>query len=163
MEQMTRVKILAMALLFARLASAAEKSNFTFSVAYGPHPVGFRVMQHYDYTRSYERVDAEGNVIPGERARPIQTLIWYPAQTATSAKPMLFGRYLDLMATEDDFTPLNAQQRALKLKALLQANYITKNYEREPGSGNQSLRKCRPSARAFSGGHLCTQPERLSV
>jgi tetratricopeptide (TPR) repeat protein len=128
---MTRAKILAVVLLCASLASAIEKSNFTFSVAYGPHPVGFRVVRQYDYTRSYKRVDTEGNLITGERARPIQTLIWYPAQAAPDAKPMLFGRYLDLMPTEDAFTPLSAEQHALKLKALLQSNSIGKNYERE--------------------------------
>jgi dienelactone hydrolase len=128
---MMRLKILVMVMLCARLAFATEKSNFTFSVAYGPHPVGFRVVQQYDYTRSYKRVDAEGNLLTGERARPIQTLIWYPAQPSPGAKQMPFGRYLDLMATEDDFTPLSAQERAVKLKALLEANYISKNYERE--------------------------------
>jgi dienelactone hydrolase len=141
MKQMTRLKTLAMMLLAtvllvmmllcACMASAAEKSNFTFSAAYGPHSVGFRVMQQYDYTRSYKRVDAEGNLLTGERARPIQTLIWYPAQAAPAAKPMLFGRYLDLMPAEDDFTPLSPEQHALKLKALLQSNSIGKNYERE--------------------------------
>ena len=41
MKQMMRVKVLAIVLLCARLASAAEKSNLTFSVAYGSHLVGF--------------------------------------------------------------------------------------------------------------------------
>src|ERR1700691_929171 len=54
MEQMTRTKILAMVLLCACSAPAIEKSNFTFSVAYGSHPVGFRVVEQYDYTRSYQ-------------------------------------------------------------------------------------------------------------
>jgi tetratricopeptide (TPR) repeat protein len=131
MEQMTRTKVLAMVVLCACSAPAIEKSNFTFSVAYGSHPVGFRVVEQYDYTRSYQRVDAEGNLLTGERARPIQTLIWYPAQAVPGAKPMLVGRYLDLMATEDNFAPLSAQQHAVKLKVLLQANDISKNYERE--------------------------------
>ena len=66
MEQMMRVKILAMVLLCARFVSAADKSSFKFSAAFGSHAVGFRVVPQYDYTRSYKRVDAEGNLITGE-------------------------------------------------------------------------------------------------
>ncbi len=146
---MTEIKILAMVLLCARLASATEKSNLSFSAPYGSHRVGFRVVQQYDYTRSYKRVDAEGNLIPGERARPIQTLIWYPAQAALGAHSMLFGRYLHLMATEDNFTPLSAQERVLKLKALLQANYISKNYERERVQVTKAIEDAGPEAGQF--------------
>ncbi len=146
---MTRVNILVMVLLYARIVSAAEKSNFTFSVAYGPHAVGFRAVHHYDYTRSYKRVDAEGNVIAGERARPIQTLIWYPAQAVAGTKPMLFGRYLDLMTTEDDFTPLTTQERAVKLKALLEANYIAKNFERERVQLIKAVEDAHPQTGSF--------------
>ena len=146
---MTTLKILAMVLLCAPLASSAEKSNLTFSAAYGSHPVGFRVVQQYDYTRSYKRVDTEGNLITGERARPVQTLIWYPAQAAPDAKPMLFGRYLDLMPNEDNFTPLSAQQLAVELKALLQANYISKNYERERVQVTKAFEDARPQSGPF--------------
>ncbi|HWY19963.1 MAG TPA: hypothetical protein VNX26_02020 [Candidatus Acidoferrum sp.] len=166
---MMSVKIFAMVLLCSPLASAAEKSNLTFSVTFGSHPVGFRVVQQYDYTRSYKRVDAEGNLITGERARPIQTLIWYPAQPAPGTMAMLLGRYLDLMPSEDNFTPLSAAQRAIELKALLQANYISKNYERERVQVTKVLEDARPqpgpfpvviyapslSASAFENSDLC--------
>ena len=142
-------KILVVVLLWVRLASAVEKSNFTFSVTYGSHPVGFRVVQQYDYTRSYKRVDAEGNLTTGERARPIQTLIWYPAQGSSGAKSMLFGRYLDLMPTEDDFTPLSDQQRAVKLKALLDADSITRNYARERVQVTRAVEEARPEPGPF--------------
>jgi tetratricopeptide (TPR) repeat protein len=146
---MPRIKILATLLLCAcGAAAAAEKSNFTFSAPYGPDAVGFRVVQQYDSTRSFRRVDAEGNLIPGERARPIQTLIWYPAQVAPATKPMLYGRYLDLMATEDDFT-LDAQQRADKLKAVLAAGYIAKNYERERVQVTRAFADARPQPGPF--------------
>jgi len=75
-------------------------------------------------------VDAEGTLISGERARPIQTVVWYPAQTPAGAKTQLYGRYLDLMATADDFS-LDAEKRAAKLQAILSAENNTKNYERE--------------------------------
>lgn len=127
---------------------AAEKSNFTFSAAYGPHPVGFRAVEQYDYTRSYKRVDAEGNLIAGERGRPIQTLIWYPAQIDRGATPMLFGGYLDFMATEESFT-LDAKQREAELNAVLRANYITKNYERERMQSTKAFQNARPEPGPF--------------
>jgi pimeloyl-ACP methyl ester carboxylesterase len=146
---MLRFKVLPALLLCACcMAVAAEKSNFAFSAPYGPHPVGFRVVEQYDFTRSYQRVDAEGNLVPGERARPVQTLIWYPAQPASGAKPMLFGRYLDLMATEDNFT-LDEQQRAAKLQAVLAAGYITKNYERERVQATRAFLDARPQPGPF--------------
>ena len=146
---MRRTKVLAVLLLCTcGVATAAEKSNFTFSAPYGPHPVGFRVVQQYDFTRSLERVDTEGNLIPGERSRPIQTLIWYPAQVASGVQPMLYGRYLDLMATEDAFT-LDAQQRAAKLKAILEAGNIAKNYERERVQVTKAFADARPQPGPF--------------
>lgn len=131
-----------------RTSAHEEKSNFTFSAPYGSHSVGFRVVEQYDYTRSYQRVDAQGNSITGERARPIQTLIWYPAQTDPSAKPMLFGRYLDLMASEDNFTR-DASARATELQRVLKANYITKNYERERLQSTKAFGDARPEQGLF--------------
>lgn len=49
-------------------------------------------------------VDVAGRRYRGEVARPVQTLIWYPAQK--SARPTVrFGDYLALFATEDNFWP----------------------------------------------------------
>lgn len=146
---MLRIRFLAALLLCVCLAAAAaEKSNFTFSETYGTHRVGFRVVQQYDFTRSYHRVDVEGNLNPGEPARPIQTLIWYPAQPSPSAKPMFFGRYLELLATEDNFS-LDEQQRASKLKSVLRANYIAKNYERERVQVTKAFEEARPESGQF--------------
>ncbi len=147
---MTRLKLLAVLLCAGYAAAAADRSNLTFSAPYGSHSVGFRVVQQYDYTRSYKQVDAEGNVIGGERARPIQTLIWYPAQMARDAKPIVFGRYLDLMATEDNFTPLSAEELAAKVKALVKANYIQQNYERERFQVTKAVENARPEAGSFA-------------
>jgi tetratricopeptide (TPR) repeat protein len=109
---------------------AGEKSNLVFDVTFGPHAVGFHVVQQYDYTRSYKRMDMEGNLVTGERARPIQTLIWYPAQIDKSAKPMAYGSYLDLLATEEDFN-LDPQYWPARVTAALKASYNLKNYPRE--------------------------------
>lgn len=76
---------------------------FSFLAKPGPHSVGLRVVEQYDYSRSFRpSVDDLGKPYIGERARPLQTLIWYPALKGDS-KPMTFGAYIALRATEVDF------------------------------------------------------------
>ncbi|RYE91514.1 MAG: dienelactone hydrolase, partial [Oxalobacteraceae bacterium] len=70
----------------------------------GPHAVGLRVVQQYDYSRLLEpSVDAfgkAGNAAPG---RPIQMLVWYPARRAGGA-PMLAADYQQTSLNDVDFT-----------------------------------------------------------
>jgi tetratricopeptide (TPR) repeat protein len=69
----------------------------------GPYAVGLRVVEQYDYSRVFQpAIDEFGKPYTGERARPLQTLAWYPAQL-TDTKPMLFGDYVALKATETSF------------------------------------------------------------
>lgn len=93
------------ACLFLSAAGAAHPADgFTFSVAPGPHAVGFKVVQQYDRARSYKaEIDlATGEPVQGERARPVQTLVWYPA--ARGGKPVTYRDYLDTVPSEDAFT-----------------------------------------------------------
>jgi dienelactone hydrolase len=69
----------------------------------GPSAVGLRVVEQYDYSRVFQpAIDEFGKPYSGERARPLQTLIWYPARR-TDTKPMVFGDYVALKATETSF------------------------------------------------------------
>ena len=98
------MKHLLIALLFCAVLPAQANDEFTFSNPPGRHGVGVKVVQQYDYTRQYKtRVDMRtGEPSSGERARPMQALIWYPA--ARGGKPMTFRDYLATIPTEDDFT-----------------------------------------------------------
>lgn len=70
----------------------------------GPHAVGLRIVQQYDYSRVLEApVDAFGNAGSVGPARPIQTLVWYPAKRS-SAAPMLVADYLQASLTDVDFS-----------------------------------------------------------
>lgn len=91
----------------ASLAHAA--SHFTFSNARGEHGVGLRVVHQYDYSRAYKGdVDlATGLPTQGERARPIQTVVWYPA--SKGGTPVVFNDYLRLSATEEVFDRSDAE------------------------------------------------------
>ncbi len=94
--------LIALVLCASTCAQAAD--NFTFSNPPGPHAVGVKIVQQYDRTRVFKAsVDlTTGEPVQGERARPIQAIVWYPA--ARGGKPVTYRDYLDTIATEDDFT-----------------------------------------------------------
>ena len=94
---------LAIATAISTAAGAQNPSLFQFMAQPGPHPVGLKVVEQYDFSRIYHpATDELGQPYKGERARPIQTLIWYPS-TKVEGKPMTFGDYIGLLATETSF------------------------------------------------------------
>lgn len=85
----------------------ADGPLFRFTEQPGKYAVGLKVVEQYDYSRTYRpKVDAEGKPTVGERARPLQTLIWYPAEKSAK-KPMTVGEYGGLLATETSFDKPN--------------------------------------------------------
>jgi pimeloyl-ACP methyl ester carboxylesterase len=98
--------MLSFCLVAAAASSGAWAQNgplFHFTEKPGPHAVGLKVVEQYDYSRTYRHVTDElGKPYRGERARPLQTLIWYPAERS-GAKPMTVGDYGNLWATETTF------------------------------------------------------------
>ncbi len=95
--------LLALAFMAAGFAHAAD--TFEFKNEPGPHAVGLKVVQQYDRSRVYKpRVSlVTGQPTSGERARPMQMLVWYPAGR-NGGKRVTFEDYLATQATEDDFT-----------------------------------------------------------
>src|SRR3954471_19753712 len=90
--------------LLTSLTAHGGETPFFVAEKPGPHPVGLRVVEQYDYSRSFRPLtDALGKPSRGESARPIQTLIWYPAAEAVESKPMTAGEYIDLSTTETSF------------------------------------------------------------
>lgn len=94
---------------FAMILAAASgvsqtAARFQFTEKPGPHTVGLKVVHQYDYTRTWHSaVDELGQAYTGERARPLQTLIWYPAEKSTGAA-MTLRDYEMLRVTETDFS-----------------------------------------------------------
>lgn len=90
-------------LLLSAMSVAQAASGFVFSNEPGQHGVGLRIVQQYDYSRTYKaKIDMlSGKPSSGERARPLQTLIWYPA--AKGGAPLHYIDYLRLIATEENF------------------------------------------------------------
>jgi dienelactone hydrolase len=111
-----RVVFLVLALLGAPSVSVAG-SNFTRINPPGPHAVGLKVVEQYDVSRAYRGATdvATGKVVTGERARPIQTFVWYPA--VKTAKPaMTVADYLKIGASDDDFEHTPAERADLEVK-----------------------------------------------
>ena len=79
-------------------STASAQSHFTRTNPPGPQPVGLRVVEQYDLSRGYRGVTNPytGKATRGERARPIQTLIWYPAEQGTGLV-MNAGNYLRIV------------------------------------------------------------------
>src|ERR1700761_5224915 len=88
------------------IASSQQTSSFHFSFdqPFGNYPVGFRVVEQYDRGRP-ALADSPG---PG---RPLQTLIWYPAN-ADKTPPMTLGDFEDLIARETSFDAPTTQGRS---------------------------------------------------
>jgi dienelactone hydrolase len=79
--------------------------GFVFSNQPGQHGVGLRIVKQYDYSRTYKaKIDLlSGQPTLGERARPLQTLIWYPAAAKGGGAPVRYVDYLRTIATEEEF------------------------------------------------------------
>jgi dienelactone hydrolase len=87
----------------SRYVSAQPTPMFTLEAKQGPHAVGLKVVEQYDHSRIFQPlIDELGQPYRGERARPLQTLIWYPAQKSASA-PVTVGDYVALQSTQTSF------------------------------------------------------------
>lgn len=135
-------------LLLSATACASIASNFSPSNAPGTYGVGFRVVQQYDRTRAYKpKTDlTTGLPATGERARPVQTLIWYPAKRA-AGKQLHYGDYLRSAATETAFARTEAEIDRDVATALAQ-NYAALNPEQTRTETGQTMLAVRDAAAA---------------
>lgn len=98
---------------------AQSQTAFHFTEKPGPFGVGLRVVEQYDSSRVYRHLTGDlGKPFQGERARPLQTLIWYPAEK-TDGAAMTVGDYAALMATETSFGHSRMTEDAKELAANL--------------------------------------------
>ena len=102
-----------MTLLFCTTSTVSGADTFTFSNASGPYAVGVKVVQQYDRSRLYKMPVHlyTGEPTTGERVRPIQTIVWYPAEQG--GKRQTFRDYMETIPTEDDFARSSADSKRL--------------------------------------------------
>ncbi|MCS0611257.1 hypothetical protein NX783_00685 [Massilia kyonggiensis] len=98
-------------LLAFALAHTATAADFTPSAPPGPYRVGLHVRQQYDRARVYQhpRNPVTAQATSGDRARPLQTLIWYPAIGTGGA--LTYRDYVATVATEEEFSRMPDQVR----------------------------------------------------
>lgn len=108
---------------FATTIFAAEGSEFWGDLKPGSYHVGFQVIEKYDFGRPYKRKqDFEGKQLSGERARPMQINVWYPANESKGA-PLTLADYVHLAATED-FSKLSEETKTQSEKRFLQSRWL---------------------------------------
>lgn len=108
--QRTRYRVAASAVLLilvdcASAAFGAEDriQTFKFLESPGPYAVGVRVVDQFDWSRAYGYAsDDLGRPSQGEAARPMQTIVWYPAKPSGN-QPMTVRDYAMLATTEEGF------------------------------------------------------------
>ncbi len=89
--------------LEAGVAQTVSTFQFRFTQSHGPHAVGMKVFEQYDPSRSFRlEDDSPGKSKAAEGPRPLQTLVWYPAEGANRST-MTFGDYGTLIQTETSF------------------------------------------------------------
>lgn len=96
--------------------SSAPASTVWGELTPGPHAVGFTAVETYDYSRSFEaKKDYFGVPLPGERGRPVQVCVWYPAEYTEDASPMVYGEYAFVYPDDIRFYDLlsNLQDREI--------------------------------------------------
>lgn len=107
-------------------AAAPTASSPAIIPQAGPHAVGLRIVQQYDYSRVLDApVDAFGKTGRAGPARPIQTLVWYPAK-GTSGARMVVADYEQAGLADVDFALPNAEaakQRTAWLAGAQKAQY----------------------------------------
>lgn len=97
------MKTFAILILAAGAHAHVQASPAPLTPEAGPHAVGLRVVQQYDYSRAMdEQADAFGKPVATPPARPIQALVWYPAKR-TGAAPMRVADYRQAALSDVDF------------------------------------------------------------
>jgi dienelactone hydrolase len=153
---------LIVAILFACSANCcfgADRPPFVFPQPFGPHGVGFKLVEQYDHTRSFApRTGPLGEVTTGERDRPVQTLVWYPA--AAVGTRVTLGRYLALSDHQYTFLPapknraLATQEDPLAKRAS-ETMHAVENAFPESGAFPLIVYAASFSASSFENADLC--------
>jgi dienelactone hydrolase len=104
-----RPVLILFALAASANAAAAAPTSADLMPDAGPHAVGLRIVQQYDYSRTLPpQVDAFGKTGSATPGRPIQTLVWYPARRSSAAR-MQAADYHQASLSDVDFTFPGAQ------------------------------------------------------
>lgn len=95
-----------------QIGLADEKPIMSIQLSPGRYPVGFQVLFRKDPSRPYkQKRDYLGNPTTGDRSRPIQISVWYPAVASSNLSPIAFLDYLYLTLSEETGTEPSEKQK----------------------------------------------------
>lgn len=103
---MRPIRMLLASLLAAPVAlrpADAQTTSPEAGLDYGPHSVGFAVIEALDSTRAFRPLRDIRGRLAGETARPVQVSIWYPARPEPGSAPMRAGEFRLLRESEVHF------------------------------------------------------------
>lgn len=103
MKTQILIACFSLCICFGSVFAVSQTSSFQFLQKPGPYPVGLKVVDQYDRSRTYPAPSTgSSKSSAGENARPLQTLIWYPS-LKNMDEPMTVGDYTQLADTEIRF------------------------------------------------------------
>jgi pimeloyl-ACP methyl ester carboxylesterase len=111
--------VLALCICSGSVFAGSQTSPFQFLQKPGPYPVGLKVVDQYDRSRTYS-ANGSSRSSAGDEARPLQTLIWYPS-LRSPAKPMTIGDYVRLADTEIHFNAPDEKEN--RWRSLLKTSF----------------------------------------
>ncbi len=87
----------------------------------GKHAIGFKTVEEFDYSRIFRpKHDYLGNPVEGERHRPVQACIWYPAIADSNAIRMTYAEYAFPYPQDDRFFNLLSALQDREMQYLFQ-------------------------------------------
>ena len=128
------------------------QSALRFTLPFGPYAVGFRSVDQYDYSRTFVGAnDQDGQQHTGERARPIQTSIWYPAAVDARAARMRYAEYLELQTAPGSLPAHDSTGRRAAMRRLSHAfaPADTLRLQRELDAATHAVRDASPATGTF--------------
>jgi tetratricopeptide (TPR) repeat protein len=110
------IRAMLLSTLIILMTTSTQASGLKGGLDQGPYGIGFKAIERYDYSRSFgPKRDYFGAVIPGERGRPIQICLWYPAEPESEAVSAVYGEYAFVYPDDTRFFDFlsNLQNREL--------------------------------------------------
>lgn len=143
--------VLALSVSASSVFAVSQTPLFQFREKPGPYPVGLKVFDQYDPSRTFvapTKGPSESSL--GKNARPLQTLIWYPS-LPSAVGPMTVGDYAQLADTEIHFNA--PAERENRWRSLLKTSFDTQLWavrEAKPATGRYPVLIYAPSDSSVS-------------
>jgi hypothetical protein len=143
--------VLALSILSGSVFAVSQTSSFHFLQPPGPYPVGLKIVDQYDRSRTYPAsTKDQSKSAAGEDARPLQTLIWYPS-LKSAGEPMTVGDYTQMVDTEIHFNAPDAKEN--RWRSLLMKSFdisLSAVREAKPANGHYPIIIYAPSDSSVS-------------